>query len=40
MTGEIIGELITGLRDGAEIEELNLDGSPLTDPAAAPAPQE
>jgi len=40
MTGEIIGTMITGLRDGAKIEELNIDGSPLVDPAAPAAPKE
>lgn len=40
MTGKIIGDMITSLRDGVAIEELNLDGSPLEDPAAPAAPKE
>ncbi|MDF1722430.1 MAG: peptidylprolyl isomerase [Minwuia sp.] len=34
MTGKIISDMITSLRDGVEIEELNIDGSPLADNAA------
>ena len=40
MTGEMIGNIIAGLRKDAKIEEMNLDGSPLTEPGQATAPKE
>lgn len=35
MSGEVIRDMIAKLRDGAEIEELQIDGSPLPPPAPA-----
>ncbi|WP_281018282.1 MULTISPECIES: peptidylprolyl isomerase [unclassified Minwuia] len=40
MTGEMIGNIIADLRKDAKIEELNLDGSPLTEPGQPAAPKE